>query len=346
MQKTELFDSPFSRAYWRQAASEFRNTKMLVFAALMIAVRVALKSVSIPVAADLRIGVGFLVNAFGAMTFGPVVAIAAAAVSDTLGALLFPTGAYFFPFIFTEIAGSLIFALFLYRTKITVTKIIWSRFCIDFFVNIVLQTPIMYLYYQMMLGKPYAILNLERIVKNLVMLPIESVLLTVFLGAVVPPTRKLGLVKSDISNLKFTRRNIATLVVMMVVGAVAVGGYAWYSYDHTSLSASYTAQQRLARNEALGEEILAQHPEVDGETAVCIIESAYPKAFHPEVTYHVAVYQADLSGAEDPQALLTELRGLSKSKAAAREELTKLFDEDIVLTENATEPEKNREAQP
>ena len=60
----------------------------------------------------------------------------------------------------------------------------------------------------------------------------------------------------------------------------------------------------------------------------------------------MAVYQADLSGAEDPQALLTELRSLSKSKAAAREELTKLFDEDIVLTENATEPEKNREAQP
>ena len=40
---------------------------------------------------------------------------------------------------------------------------------------------------------------------------------------------------------------------------------------------------------------------------------------------------------------MTELRGLSKSKAAAREEMTRLFEEDVVLTENAKEPEKGRE---
>ena len=225
----KLFDTPWNREYWRLAAAEFRNTRMLVFAALMIALRVALKSVSIPVAADLRIGVGFLVNAFGAMTFGPVVAIAAAAVSDTLGAVLFPSGAYFFPFIFMEIAGSLIFALFFYRTRITVTKVIWSRFCIDFFVNIVLQTPVMYLYYQMMLGKNYRIFNLERVIKNLVMLPIESVLLTLFLGAVVPAVRGLKLVHSEIGDLRFTRKNVITLVIMVAVGAAAVAAYVIYT---------------------------------------------------------------------------------------------------------------------
>ena len=76
------------------------------------------------------------------MVFGPVVAIVAAAISDTLGCLLFPSGAYFFPFIFIEIAGSLIFALFLYRARVTATRVILSRFCIDFFVNIVMNTPI------------------------------------------------------------------------------------------------------------------------------------------------------------------------------------------------------------
>ena len=40
---------------------------------------------------------------------------------------------------------------------------------------------------------------------------------------------------------------------------------------------------------------------------------------------------------------MSELEGLSKSKAAAREELSKLFTEEIVLTENAKEPEKGRE---
>ena len=92
--------------------------------------------------------------------------------------------------------------------------------------------------------------------------------------------------------------------------------------------------------------LFAKAAELDPEETVCIIESAYPKAFSPEVTYTVAVYSADVSGAEDPAGLTAELEGLSKSKAAAREELSFLFREDYVLTGgNAREPEKGREAQ-
>ena len=50
-----------------------------------------------------------------------------------------------------------------------------------------------------------------------------------------------------------------------------------------------------------------------------------------------------VSGAEDAGALMTELEGLSKSKAAGRDELEKLFTEEITLKENAREPEKGRE---
>ncbi len=217
-----LYKTPFSRAYWAQAASEFKDLKVLVFAALMIALRVALKSVSIPIAANLRINVAFFINAYGAMVFGPVVAIAAAAISDTLGCILFPTGVYFFPFIFIEIAGSLIFALFLYRTEITALKVTLSRFCIDFFVNIVLNTPVMWLYYQMVLGKNYVLFDALRIVKNLVMFPIEAVLLTLFLRVVIPPTQKLGYVYSGTEQLRFTKKNVIFLAVMAAVGVAAV----------------------------------------------------------------------------------------------------------------------------
>ena len=221
----KLFDNPFSKEYWKQAASELKNTKTLIFAALMIALRIALKSVSIYIAADLRISIEFLVNALGAMVFGPVVAIAGAAVSDTLGALLFPSGPYFFLFIFTEIAGSLVFALFFYRTRISVTKVILSRFCTNFFVNIVLQTPIMALYYQMMLGKTYKILNLPRMIKNLVLFPIESLLLVLFLRALIPALKSLGYKVSDISNLHFTKKNIIVLVILTIIGVAAVVAY-------------------------------------------------------------------------------------------------------------------------
>ena len=216
-----LYAHPFCREYWRDAAAEFRNTRVLVFAALMIALRVALKSIRSPVAPNLDIYVTLFVNALGAMTFGPVVAIAAAAVSDTLGCLIFPSGPYFFPFILTEIAGSLIFALFLYRAEITVRRVVLCRFCVNFLVNILLQTPIMALYYQMMLGKSYTWFNLPRIIKNLVLFPFEAVLLVLFLRYAVPPLSRLGFVRSRVGSLKLDRKNIAWLIALTLISAAA-----------------------------------------------------------------------------------------------------------------------------
>ena len=222
-----LYPHPFSRAYWRDAAAEMKDVRVLIFAALIIALRLALKSVRIPIGPSLDINSQLFVNALGSMVFGPVVAILAAAVSDTLGALLFPNGPYFFPFIFTEIAGSLIFALFLYRARITVRRVTLSRFCVNFFVNIVLQTPIMALYYQMMLGKSYTWFNLPRIAKNLVLFPFEAVLLVLFLRYAVPPLSRLGFIRSKVDGLKLDRKNILLLVGLTLISAAATGLYFW-----------------------------------------------------------------------------------------------------------------------
>ena len=235
---TALYATPFSKAYWRDAAAELRDTRMLVFAALMIALRVALKSLGIPIAADLKINVAFFINAFGAMTFGPVVAILAAAVSDTLGCILFPTGAYFFPFIFIEIAGSLIFALFLYRAKVTATRVILSRFCIDFFVNIVMNAPIMWVYYKMVLGKSYTLFQLPRIIKNLALFPLEAVLL-------------------------------------IAVGVGCVAGYFVYNFNTKNHASSLSSEEVYAINSAVTDAAGAQGLLQEGQIAV--VNKVYKK---------------------------------------------------------------------
>jgi len=337
-----FYTTPFSKAYWRQAAREMKNTKMLVFAGLMIALRVVFKQISIPIGPTLRINTAFIVNALGAMVMGPVLSLLAAAVTDTLGALLFPTGVYFFPFIFVEMAGSLIFALFLYRTQVTPKRLILSRFCINLFVNILLQTPIMMLYYQMILGSYYAPIDLVRFAKNLTLFPLEALVLMVVFRPMIPTLRRMGFAVSGAEDLRLTGKRAVLIVSLSLVSAMAIGGFFWLDYNNTSLSAGYTPEQRLARNTALGEMEISQHPELREEgDIVCIIESAYPKAFSPEVTYNLAVYRADVSGAENPEALLAELRGLSKSRAAKREELTLVRKDTIVLTENGQEPEKS-----
>ena len=255
--------------------------------------------------------------------FVPAVAAVAAAITDFLGWVFFPTGPYFLPFMLTEIAGSVIFALFLYRARVTVRRVILSRFCIDFFVNIVLTTPIMMMYYAMVLGKYYAPLDLLRIVKNLALFPLEAVVLALFLRMAIPPLRSARMIPSGTDGLRFTRGSVITLCALVLAGALSVAGYSVYSYEHTSLSASYTAEQRYERNERLNAAVLERHPELAAEDTVTIVESAFPRFRGPEVTYSVAVYHS--TSGDDA------LRGLSKSKARAEASLEHLFDAVITL---------------
>ena len=144
---TALYSHPFCKAYWRDAAAELKDTHMLVFAALMIALRLVMKQISIPITPVLRINVAYFVNALGAMVYGPVVAAICAVITDVLGFIIRPDGVYFIPFVLTEVGGSVFFALFLYRARVTTPRVMLSRFSINLLINVVLQTPIMMWYY-------------------------------------------------------------------------------------------------------------------------------------------------------------------------------------------------------
>ncbi len=338
-----LFPSPFSRAYWVQAASEFKNTRMLLFAALMIALRVALKPLSIPIAADLRINTAFFINAFGAATFGPVVAVPAAAISDFLGCMLFPQGVYYPPFMLTEIAGSVIFALFLYRARITPLRVILSRFCICFFVNILLQTPIMRWYYAFIGSSAlYPLLDTVCIAKNLVLFPVEAALLMLFLRAAVPPVQRQGYVASTVDRLVFTRRHVLALIALLLLGAGATAGYAVYDYNTKSFSASYTAAERLSKNRLMNAWAAEQLPDEREENLVTVIQSARSQVLNPEMTYELIVYRVDEARfrekAEENEAYTRDtLLGYSKSKAKADDALIPLASGTAIMNKHSGE---------
>ena len=326
---TNLYKTPFSKAYWRDAAAELRDTKMLVFAAFMIALRVALKLVAIPLAPNLKINTAFLANALGAMVYGPVVAAIAAFVSDFLGVLI--TGdLYFPPFCLTEIAGSLIFALFLYRAKVTTTRVMLSRFCICLFVNVLLQTPIMMLYYRVMMGGASYVLTVPQIIKNLFMFPIESVVLTLFLAIVQPITYRLKLTYNPVTyrtketyspeaSLRFEKKQIILLLVLFVFGCGCVTGYLFYHYDNTSLTTGYSTEERIEKNKQM-HAIIEEQTDGISMPSVAIIESAYKEFLGREVTYNVAYYAADSQQtAEDDAIWALKKTPASKHKSLIRE---------------------------
>ncbi len=219
------YKHPFSRAYWRDAAAQLFDVRILCIAAILIAVRVALKSVQIPVGPSLNITVGFFVNALGTSMFGPVVAIVAAAISDTLGCLIFPQGPYFFPFILEEISGSLLFALFLWRSNMTATRVILSRFSVVAITNLIINPTLMMWYYDVFYGKSYAFMTIPRVMKNLALFPAEALLLTLFMGAMIPVIVKLGFIpKTDVKPI-LSKKHIVMLVVFFLIAAMLVVCY-------------------------------------------------------------------------------------------------------------------------
>ena len=321
---TALYPHPFSKAYWRDAAAELKDTKMLVITALMIALRVALKPLAIPLGPQLSIQTAMLATALGAMIFGPVVAIPAAMVSDTVGFMIFPTGDYFLPFMLTEIASTMLYAIFLYRAKVTPVRVMLSRFCICFFVNVVLQQFI-YAWWYVYVGNPeqakesiLGIMTLSRILKNVAMFPIESVVLTLFLKLLLPVARRAKLIFSGDSDMRFTKKQMITLVCLTLVGALSATGYLAYRYNTSSRSADYSKSERVEIQKSMQTLVLEETDDWDEETVITIVDSAYRGLFEEETDYTVSVYILDQEAfaagqAADENYTMDTLWGYSKS---------------------------------
>lgn len=222
MSQTATFRTPFSRAYWKLACSELKSVRILVLAAMITALRIAVKSINIPLGPDLYVTIGFFVNAIGSMIYGPVVGLLTGAVSDTIGYLMAPgRGAYFFPFIFSEMMGSFLFGLFLYRAKLSTGRVMLSRFTVTLLCNLILDPLLLYWQYAL-IGKGYALLSLHRIIKNITLFPVQSLLLIVLLSAVVPLTARFKLTYTDSNKLKVTKHHIVGLVILTIISAAVV----------------------------------------------------------------------------------------------------------------------------
>ena len=312
VKSTTLYAHPFCKDYWRDAFDELKDTKMLVVTALMIALRVALKPLAIPLGPQLSIQTAMLATALGAQIFGPVVAIPAALISDTVGFLIFPTGDYFFPFVLTEIASTMAYALCLYRAKPSSTRVMLSRFLICFIVNVIMQQFIFAWQYAWN-GQPekakstvLGIMTVTRIFKNLAMFPIESVVLTLFLRYLMPVVRRAKLVYGNEDDMRFGKKAIALMLCLLLVGAATSTGFVYYTYasdvptfvaemrgSQRSRTADWSSEERVTANQEMTQLVLEKTGQWADETVVCVVDSGYREPFSDETSYTVSVYILD-----------------------------------------------------
>ncbi len=191
MKKLEegLFAHPFSKAYWKQAASEMKDLRMLLFASLMVAVCIGVSMIpALKIHESLSISWTYLVRAICVTVCGPVVGTLFAIVEDTASFFIAPPGApYFIGYMFTTIFGNLIYALLLYRTKITVLRI-----CVAKLLTNIMNVFLGSLWSSILYSKGYLYYMTTSAVKNSMMFPVQAILLALVLGKLLPILRKSG----------------------------------------------------------------------------------------------------------------------------------------------------------
>ena len=162
----QIFQTPFSAAYWRTAVSELKEPKMLVLAALFIALRMAIKGFKIPIADNMSVFFTFVVNALGSFIYGPVVGFVSGAVCDTLSFIIKPSGPYNPAFMLIEGLGSFLYGVILYRSRVSVVRLFLSLMYSN--------------------GKTMFAYFVTRLPKNIIMLPVETLLLVITFSVMLP----------------------------------------------------------------------------------------------------------------------------------------------------------------
>ncbi|MEA4848265.1 MAG: folate family ECF transporter S component [Clostridiaceae bacterium] len=151
------------------------KTKTIAFVGLLVSMEVIFTrflSFQTPI---VRIGFGFIPIAFSAILFGPLIGGLTAAISDILGMVIFPKGAFFPGFTLSAFLGGAIYGLFLYKKPVTMINIAKSVLLITIAVDLGLNTLWLY----MTTGEAAAALFIPRTLKSAIMLPVQIAVINV-----------------------------------------------------------------------------------------------------------------------------------------------------------------------
>ena len=189
-----LYKAPFSPSYWQAALSEIKKPKVLALAAFVIAIRIVISSFFIPLPfGNLRIYFGFFANALGSLIYGPVVALVVGFVHDILSYIISPTGPFFPGYTLSTMLGSFVYAMFLYRARITVFRIALCKLSVNLFVNVMLGS----LWSAILYNKGYYYYMTTSILKNTSLLIPEIIVLVLFIQMMLPLISKHGLISKQ-----------------------------------------------------------------------------------------------------------------------------------------------------
>lgn len=175
---------------FKKSMNHLKSVNYLALIAIFIALKIAIGTFFIPVGDNLRVYFTFAITAVESAIIGPIPALVSGFVSDLLGFLIHPFGPFFAGYVLSSMLGSLVYALFLYDTTITITKLALAKTIVNLFVNALLGS----IWSTILYSKGFIFYVSSSLIKNIALLPFEILGLVLLFNALIPFLEKKNLI--------------------------------------------------------------------------------------------------------------------------------------------------------
>ena len=162
------------------SAGEFKSLHNVILCGLMGALSIILKMFATIPFGPFTITYAWIPNRIVDFMFGPAVGAVYGGVMDIVKFMLKPTGTFNLGYTAVAVLAGLVFGTILYRRPVSFMRIVFAQSLVKIFINAGLSTYLM----AFERGEAFMVLLPARLVKNLIMIPLDSILLFVVLTAI------------------------------------------------------------------------------------------------------------------------------------------------------------------
>ena len=150
---------------------QMKNPRVLTLCAMMMALNIILGYFTLRFTDFLRIGFSFITQPVVGMAFGPVICGMTGMVQDVISLMLNPTGAYIPAYTLSVGISGMFYGLMLHNKKATLWRVFLTEFLVIFVGNILLNSVAL----APKIASGFVGILPSRILKNLLLLPIQTV---------------------------------------------------------------------------------------------------------------------------------------------------------------------------
>jgi len=165
----------YMKKVWKkfnESLNELKKTKTITMCGLLAAIGVLLGKFTIQIGSYIKIGFSDLPNQIVAYLFGPVVSSFFATILDVIKLMVNPTGGWIPGLTISAYIAGLIYGISFYKKNITFKRVLVTKLIVVLLVNTILNT----FWLAQIYGNGYLALLPTRVLKNIIMWPIQSIL--------------------------------------------------------------------------------------------------------------------------------------------------------------------------